>query len=461
MKCYNCNNVLAPDKDSCPKCGADVKRYRKIVYASNYYYNVGLSRAKSRNMSGAVEALKIALQISKTNVDARNLLGLIYYEMGETAMAVKEWTISKSIQYRNNPAEQYLSDLKNDKQVLDETEHSIRKFNQALKNAQIGAFDLAIVQLKKVLSVNPRMIKAYQLLSLLYIHEGKQEYAKSTLNKCLELDTGNILAHSYLDELENNAHTIASDSNIVKDIPIAPMHLRDYGSYLGSAVCILLGVILSFGILWYTVLPAQQSKYEKQAVQERQHIEKQLQLANEQIESKDKRISELEENLSYLEDENSELADQKLENEQKITKKEAYELMEKAMIYTVREQWYSLYELYPEIDKAAQQMNDSQYREAYVALKSLYNTKLSTLLVQEGNAKVANGSYVPAIQNYAAAIKLNDGNAEAYYGVAYSYELSSESNKYKTAKEYYNLVLSKFGGTEWAAKAQERLKYIP
>ena len=200
MKCYNCNNVLAPDKDICPKCGADVKRYRKIVYTSNYYYNMGLFRAKSRNMTGAIDALKIALQISKTNVAARNLLGLIYYEVGEAAMAVKEWMISKSVQYRNNPAEEYLASLKNDKQVLDETEHSIRKFNQALKNAQIGAIDLAIVQLKKVLSVNPRMIKAYQLLGLLYIHEKKEEYAKEILNRCRELDTGNVLARSYLDE---------------------------------------------------------------------------------------------------------------------------------------------------------------------------------------------------------------------------------------------------------------------
>ena len=341
MKCYNCNNVLAPDKDICPKCGADVKRYRKIVYTSNYYYNMGLFRAKSRNMTGAIDALKIALQISKTNVAARNLLGLIYYEIGEAAMAVKEWTISKSVQYRNNPAEEYLASLKNDKQVLDETEHSIRKFNQALKNAQIGAIDLAIVQLKKVISVNPRMIKAYQLLGLLYIHEKKEDYAKEILNRCLELDTGNVLARSYLNELKETVSTNLSEAAVIKDLPIASMHLRDYGSYLGSAVCILLGVVVAFGILWYTVLPAKQSEYEKQAMQNNQDLQTQLQQVNAEIGLKDQRISELEESLANLEDVNNELEDQQVQTEEKITKTEAYELIEQATIYTVREEWYN------------------------------------------------------------------------------------------------------------------------
>lgn len=461
MKCYNCNNVLAPDKDICPKCGADVKLYRKIVYTSNYYYNVGLFQAKSRNMTSAIEALKIALQVSKTNINARNLLGLIYYEIGETAMAVKEWTISKSFQYMNNPAEKYLSDLKNDKQVLDETEHNIRKFNQALKNAQIGAFDLAIVQLKKVLSVNPRMVKAYQLLGLLYIHEKKEEYAKEIWKKGLEVDTGNVLIHSYLDEMERNVNSVSPLSSTAKELPIAPMHLRDYGSYFGSAVCILLGVIVAFGILWYTVLPAQESKYEKQALQDRQDLQSELQQANEQIGAKDQKISELEESLANLQDENSELANQKEEKEEKITKTEAYELMEQATIYTIREEWLNLCKLYPDVEKAAAQMTDSKYKEAFVALKTLYNTKMASLLIEEGNRKVASGSYVPAIENYVKSIELNENNPEAYYGVAYGYEMSSEKDKDKVAKGYYNLVISKFGGTEWAAKAQERLKYLP
>lgn len=38
--------------------------------------------------------------------------------------------------------------------------------------------DLAIIQLKKVLSLNPKLVKAHQLLALLYLQDNKLELAK-------------------------------------------------------------------------------------------------------------------------------------------------------------------------------------------------------------------------------------------------------------------------------------------
>lgn len=34
------------------------------------------------------------------NTNARNLLGLVYFEMGESVKALSEWVISKSLQER-------------------------------------------------------------------------------------------------------------------------------------------------------------------------------------------------------------------------------------------------------------------------------------------------------------------------------------------------------------------------
>ena len=45
-------------------------------------------------MSGAEEALKISLKYDKMNIDARNLLGLVYYETGEVVLALSHWVIS-------------------------------------------------------------------------------------------------------------------------------------------------------------------------------------------------------------------------------------------------------------------------------------------------------------------------------------------------------------------------------
>ena len=72
------------------------------MQTSNAYYNQALSRAGVRDLSGAVESLKKSLRFNKKNIQARNLLGLVYFEMGETVSALSEWVISKNFKPENN-----------------------------------------------------------------------------------------------------------------------------------------------------------------------------------------------------------------------------------------------------------------------------------------------------------------------------------------------------------------------
>ena len=81
---------------------------KKIVYQSNYWYNDGLRKAQIRDMSGAVKSLKISLQFNRENIAARNLLGLVYYGIGEVAEALVEWIISKNLRPRDNIADYYI-----------------------------------------------------------------------------------------------------------------------------------------------------------------------------------------------------------------------------------------------------------------------------------------------------------------------------------------------------------------
>ena len=80
MRCYKCNSVLS-ETDFCNSCGADVTVYKKIVKMSNTYYNMGLAKAKVRDLSGAADLLRRSVRIDKRNINARNLLGLVYFEM--------------------------------------------------------------------------------------------------------------------------------------------------------------------------------------------------------------------------------------------------------------------------------------------------------------------------------------------------------------------------------------------
>ncbi len=62
---------------------------------SDKYYNIGLDKAKVRDLTGAVESLKLSLAVDKNNVQARNLLGLVYCEMGDIVEALTQWVVSK------------------------------------------------------------------------------------------------------------------------------------------------------------------------------------------------------------------------------------------------------------------------------------------------------------------------------------------------------------------------------
>ena len=129
--------------------------------ASNEYYNDALAKASVRDLSGAIESLKTSLKFNKLNIDARNLLGLIYFEMGEVVEALTEWVISKNYQPAENAASRYLDEIQNNRSRLETINQTIKKYNQALLYCRQDSRDLAIIQLKKVLSLNPKLVSGH------------------------------------------------------------------------------------------------------------------------------------------------------------------------------------------------------------------------------------------------------------------------------------------------------------
>jgi len=104
MYCYNCGCRLS-EHDFCTSCGVDVARYKRIMIISNVYYNDGLEKAKVRDLTGAITSLRQSLKFNKNHVEARNLLGLVYFEMGEVVAALCEWVISKNLKPEKNVAD--------------------------------------------------------------------------------------------------------------------------------------------------------------------------------------------------------------------------------------------------------------------------------------------------------------------------------------------------------------------
>ncbi len=260
MYCYRCNGALDLKKDSCSRCGADVRRFKKIVYASNRRYNDALTKANARNLTGAREDLLASLHLYKKNIPARNLLGLVYYALGEPAEAMKQWSISRDISSGSNAAERFINSMQKNMRELNSENNGIQMFNQALLNARNGARDMAIIQLKKVVSVHTNMTKAYNLLALLYIEAGKTDQAEKMLLRCLEVDRGNDTAVRYLKalreaEIQGKTRNAGSVGDEERDSLIIPVRFRDYGSYLSNALYILLGLILGILIAWFVIVP--------------------------------------------------------------------------------------------------------------------------------------------------------------------------------------------------------------
>ena len=177
----------------------DQTTFKRIA---NAYYNLGLERAKLNDLSGAAAFLKQALHFSKYQTDARNLLGLIFYEMGETADALIQWVISMNLQPYDNRADYYLEEVQRKPGQLEQASQTVKKFNQALWQAQNGVEDLAIIQLTSILSERPQYVKAQTLLALLYMQKNENVKAGRALMEVLKVDRNNSKALTLMDEVK-------------------------------------------------------------------------------------------------------------------------------------------------------------------------------------------------------------------------------------------------------------------
>ena len=209
MNCMNCGAFLMDKElDYCPNCGCNVLIQKKVDYLSRQYYNQGLEKASVRDLSGAISCLKQSLIYNKHNIQARNLLGLVYFETGEVVAALSEWVISKNLQPNRNLATEYINKLQANSNKLEAINETIRKYNDALNLCREGHEDMAAIRLKRILTQNPKLIKGYHLLALIQMKEGEYNKARRTLRKAARIDKTNTKTLQLLREVnEQNGVT--------------------------------------------------------------------------------------------------------------------------------------------------------------------------------------------------------------------------------------------------------------
>lgn len=457
MICFNCGNVLT-NSDYCSHCGMDVSIYKKIVKLSNTYYNMGLTKARNRDLSGAADALRRSVKLNKRNTDARNLLGLVYFEMGETVQAFSEWVMSMNIQPDNNAADKYMAAIQADKGKIDELNHTIKKFNIALEYAKDGTDDMAIIQLKKVLNQNPNLIKGYQLLVVLYMKHGEYERARKATKKALKIDKCNPLCIRYLREITNyledekkndpetrmkrrrNLRGVMVDRPYLSgdDVIIPKNNFKEATSSAQSILHIILGVLLGAALVFFIVTPARVSTV-------RDEISEVKVEYNQKIAIKDSSISELQNSVDTLTAENEQLAASLAEyTDTKNTLSTNYNHLLSAVDSYLSKNYDESAKSIQKVDTTLD-MKSSAFTAVYEELNGNLASRVAENSYNEGMNALNEEDYEKAITNFLKSIEADDTNDDAYYYLAWSYKNKGDD---KNAKKYFKEIVDKFPNSE-------------
>ncbi|AEV69172.1 tetratricopeptide repeat protein [Acetivibrio clariflavus] len=94
--------------------------------------------------------------------------------------------------------------LKTNIDMPDNLKNSVLLYNKALDNIRIKSEDIAIIELKKAISLNPDFCEAINLLGLLYTTINENNLARNCFEKVLSIDPQDRKASEYLRLLDND-----------------------------------------------------------------------------------------------------------------------------------------------------------------------------------------------------------------------------------------------------------------
>lgn len=454
MKCFNCGAELERS-DRCDHCGVDISRYRRLLQISNAYYNEGLDKAKVRDLSGAVVSLRQSLKINKKNTDARNLLGLVQFEMGDVVEALSQWILSKNFQKEDNLADYYIESVQKNPARLQAINTTIKKYNQSLVYCEQGSYDLAIIQLKKVLSTNTNLLKGHQLLALLYMKTDSYGRARSELRKVLDIDRTNTTALRYMKELDEaegrqphrQAHKEEKQENkdaiayvSGNETIIQPVGVKD-NTGLHSVINVAIGIAIGAAAMWFLILPAQQQM-------ESSELNDAVAEYSDQVEAKTAALASLEAEMETLKQESEaavqaagEASDQLLVHE---------ELLKAYRFYSEEDMAGSLEQL-EQIDKETltddgKVLYDSLFAEVGAeAVAELYRTGYEAYQAKD---------YAAAVEALQKCYDLDPTQGDALYFLARSCHGVGDT---ENAKVYYQKVIDEYPNTR---KATDSARFL-
>ena len=424
---------------------------------ANSYYNQGLEKAGIRDLTGAVVCLKKSVHYNKYHIDARNLLGLIYYEMGEVAQAMVQWVISSNFQPSKNRATYYLNEIQGKPGRLEVTSQNVKKYNQALVHAQNGSDDLAVLQLTRVVEVNPQFVKAHLVLALLYMNREDYTKAGRSLYKVLQIDKNNPKAQWYMSIVKANTGKADIEKKKLKnafshrqmqddDIIIPPTYKENTGWQ--SVLNIIAGLVLGTAAFFFLVMPANTRALNQKHNQE-------LLTISEQLNQKNLEIDSMKEEMASFQDER----DAAKESLQSIVDSNGGELSQYQQVIQILkaykdDNFEQAVRLYADLNPAV--ITDQGVQAVIGEIRGEMETEGYKVLETLGDTAAAAGDTAGALDYYQKSLNIYPDNPQVIFDMAVIYKNMEDKEK---SNELFGQVIMNYSGTELAEKAREERGY--
>jgi len=463
MNCPKCGHEIIKWRKRCDICGQDISMYERLMRISNTFYNKGLERAKVRDLSGAILMLKKSLEINKENTDARNLLGLVYFEMGEVVAALSEWVISQNFQPQDNMAADFLKKVQSDTVAFDGMNQTIKKYNIALQNAKRQDDDLAILQLKRVISQNPKFVRALLLLALVYLKNCEYEKARRCLVRVQKIDVANVTALRYLEEIRLNTQSGSQTQQDNKEFDesafasqIAPIstYKEEKPNFI-AFITFFLGILIGVAVIYYMAVPnIRQSIMEEYNRKERDY--------SAVVSAKDVEISSLQSNIRILENKVDDL-------ERTLRREEGYTLIDYEPLIDVL---YMYQEYLKQEVPSAEQAEELLHLAEQLDMKDITDLsavalindviismkeKAGALYLEEGMIYYAGGDETGALEWFEKAYDCIPNNPEVLYHLARIYHNRGDLTQ---AKALYEILIEDHTTSTRSQEAATYLEYV-
>ncbi|MGN1205740.1 MAG: tetratricopeptide repeat protein [Eubacterium sp.] len=463
MKCPRCDTIITDDAPVCRFCGQDLRMMHHARKLSNAYYNMGLEKAKVRDLSGAILVLKKSLSFNKHNTDARNLLGLVYNEMGETIAALSEWVLSDYFQPEENRAKYYINVVQKNQSTLQTVNQTIKKYNLALKEAKNENEDVAIIQLKKVVSLNPKFVRAYQLLALLYMKRKDYVKAAKTLKHARKIDFNNTTTLRYMQEIgdtfseprgkDNSPKAFAKQAERERQANIA--NVTPVGTYreekkhwlpaVNIVVGAIIGIVISVVLIYPTIKGDTLGNNSSDITEAKQMVS----VKEAQISTLEREKKALQEKADALQ---KTIKDKDTEKSAEVEK--LNQLLVAVKYYQEGERLLAASEVngYKASDFTTQEAKDL----LAVVAKEITAADAQRLF-EDGRKAFNSGKYDNAEKLLKQVLSVDDKNLDALYFMGRVYH---QTGKNKKAQSYYEKVIATDKTSGRAAEARNRLKQL-